>query len=266
MRWPIRLVLALVAVIAACSLEARDAYVLKVTALGGLLPNTRFQQLWLDELLLHNSGDAPATVTVLGASNGVDTSAALPLVIAPGRSTEQGGQGWPSGPAALYVLHLDVPPNVAAVSTLDPSLLNTAGMQPPFSVSLIGQVPFPVFGELIPAGQEQLLFNANVASPDQRLNLALYNAGDAPAEALVELLDACDDTVQTILTFTIPARTIQMFGVGPRPICPPGTIGMAAGTYLRITLDQPGFAVSTAIMNRSDLSIPLEVSSPAQLQ
>jgi hypothetical protein len=245
--------------------EARDAYVLRVSALGGLLPNTQLQQVWLDELLLHNAGDTPATVTVLGASNGVDTSSALPLVIAPGRSTEQGGEGWPSGPAALYVLHLNVPANVAVVSTLDPALLNTAG-QPPFSVSLIGQVPFPVFEQLVPAGQEQLLFHANVASPNQRLNLALYDAGDAPAGALVELLDACDDTVQTTLTFTIPARTVEMFGVGPRPTCLPGIVGMAAGTYLRITLDQPGFAVATAIMNRTDLSIPLEVASPAQLQ
>lgn len=266
MRCPIRIAIGLAFMSTlAMRAEARDAYVLKVSALGGLLPNTQLQQVWLDELLLHNAGDAPATVTVLGASNGIDTSAARPLIIAPGRSTEQGGQGWPGGQVAFYVLHLDVPTNVAVVSTLDPALLNTAG-QPPFSVSKIGQVPFPVFEQLVPAGQAQLLFNASVASPDQRLNLALFNGGDAPAGALVELLDACDDTVKTTLTFTIPAGTIRMFGVGPRPACAPGTFGMAAGTYLRITLDQPGFAVATAIMNRTDLSIPLAVAAPAQLQ
>jgi len=255
-----RLGLTALLLLVASTAFAHDAYVVQFQALGGFWTDAPFRNFSMDELRFHNTGDAPASVTVLGVSNGLDASAAEPLVIGPGRTVQAPGPHWPSytAPFTFFVLHLDVPESVVVASRLMAGLVDLNS--PEAGSSLQGGIALPVFQALVPAGTPQVLLHADLSSLDGHLNLSLFNSSEVTATAIVDVLSECDDTVVGSAQYTVPANTVIQVGGLAQAICVPGT--NIRSTYLIVTMDQPGFAVATAVANRNDLSMPFTVASP----
>jgi hypothetical protein len=159
-------------------------------------------------------------------------------------------------------MHLDVPAGVVVegrdevyeilTCTSDPS------PGPPVKTSL------PVFRTLAPPGLPQVKLGTDLGTTPARQNVAIYNAGNQTATALIEVRRACDDGLVDSRTVSIPPKTISQFGgfgmgspqnecrAGPQPA------DLRANHYVRytvITVDQPSISL-VSTLTESQLSSP----------
>lgn len=236
-----------------------DAYVVHIRASSGERSDGS-RQFWSDDLLLHNSGEAAGSVRVVAASNGVTLPISDPLPVAAGKTIVFDLEGIASqGPTpSMFVLHLDIEGQLVVASRLlSGSVISGSPSAPPNH----GGVPLPVVRQLVPAGQEQILLDADLLGLDSRLNVSLYNAGAVEANALVELVGECDDNVAATFHEIIAPNAIQQFnGLGPQPLCDLRDT-LDRPTYVRITMDQPGFSFATMLANTGDLTVPVGVAT-----
>jgi hypothetical protein len=247
--------------VAAPRLRAKDAYVISVDAASGVRSDGT-PQAWVTQTLFHNVGALPQSMRVVGASNGVVLPINDPLLISPGRTVLAEDLVGPFGAGVpLLVVHMEVGDSVAVASRLiSGAALGAEVTTPPPSPSF-GSIGLPVFYQLVPAGEEQVLPFVDLAGLMSRINLSLYNAGDTVAHALVEIVSACDDRVSATGTFSVPADTIEQVPIGEPPGCDPGQ-SADGPTYLRVTLDQPGFAVAATRASGLDATIPVGTAGP----
>jgi len=242
---------------AASAALGRDAWIIRVAANG----SNGARQIWFDEVRVHNAGVAFEPFRVLEASNGVTFPIMDPVPIPPGRTIIPDLEGL-SFEIPMSVFHLDVGDDVIVSSRLALEIPPVITDGPPAPV--LGAVPLPVFHELLPAGREEILLEADLESLPSRINLALFNAASVAAHALVDVMSACDDRVVATETIAVPANFIGIFPLGSPASCAPNAPGFDGPTYLRVTLDQPGFAVAAVGANRPNPEIDVAISSPAR--
>jgi hypothetical protein len=245
---------------------ASPVYVLYVHT--PLLNQRSSARAWNGELRFFNSGSSDATVSVLHVSNGVSLPAPPPLTIAPGEMQRGPLVGWfppvtPEGPQ-LLVLELDAPDGVVVTDRIYSQFADSCNGEIPCTVPLIneGAVGLPVYTELRPAGQLQVLPAADLGDLVRRVNVTLYNGGATLATATTTVRSACDNHVGGSFTTVVPPDTVLQARVPdaflPLPCGESGGVGPA---YLTVVMDQPGFAASATIANQEDLTVPFAVGS-----
>jgi hypothetical protein len=185
-----------------------------VWVLGGLTGSCRGLQ-WNADTLLFNRQLTPATVRLLGVSDGPDNTppALRERVIAPRETIQLTGSGWnPGGDAAIYVVHLDVPTGVTVEGLLNIGIGDGGCTDPPIDrTAIYGTIHMPHFRALIPANQEQIHLGTTLGTIRERNNVGIFNAGENPAIAHVELRRSCDDRLADEKTIHLaPNSTVQV--------------------------------------------------------
>lgn len=242
-----------------------DVYLLTVYAQGPaeIHPDYQVGQSWIDEQRFHNSGPATATIRLLDMSNGAAPGGPTSFDIPAGATRL--GFFYPAIPAPyLIVEHLDVPSQTVVSSRLE-YYRNVSCILPCGGPSMYGWLPLPVIRSLAPAGQEQILLDADLGDAlPSRLRVALYNGAAVDGNAAVELRSGCDDQLVQARSVPVPAKSAVIVDTLDASLddgC--DQIGSLASSafYLRVVMDQPGFAVlSATASNYGNFTIPAAIS------
>jgi hypothetical protein len=260
-RFPVLLLL----LCAAPAALARDLYLVRADAKGPFINGVEYVT-WRTDVFFHNTTDAPATVALLGISNGQMPEPRVPraFVIAPHRSATlmNSGVGGEWIPASvqietLWVMHLDVPEGVAADDVMfigrGASLAGPVDGDQRYS---FGKLRLPLFTSLVPANQPQTHAATFLGSPryiPSRTNVAIYNGGTAGATARIEFKTYCSDETISSTTVQVPANTI----VQPSLTTPTDVhceVEPRWAVYTVVTVDQPSFSF---VSNLSNANTPL---------
>jgi hypothetical protein len=235
--------------------RASDAYFVGFDARG------QGYVLWRDNILLYNSGPAPATVRFIEVSNGGAPAPSPLTLVVPARKTisvsDATHDTWrprQNLPIPLWVLHLDVPDGIIVESRN--AFFEYLPVGPLVIQDPRGKVPMPVIRQLTPAGQPQVHIGTDLGGPVSRINVILYNAGTEAATATIEVRRACDDVVVDSRVVTVPPNTaIQTTGLVATTStsgsldCPLSTslssVPWARNTF--VTMTQPGFSIVSNI-------------------
>jgi len=249
--------------------QANDAYIVRFFANG--MGTECAQSVWTDNILFFNRTSVPATVTLLGVSNGtLRTDAPRELQLPPNRATAlrtgpffRTAFIWsPLGLPPLWVVHLDVPDGVTVESRDEVYAVFVCGLTDDGlpEPEVAGKVSLPIFRSLVPAGRPQVKLGTDLGYRDSRLNVAIYNAGTEQANATVEVRRACDDSLIESRHVTLPANTIAQFGgfAGTGARCVPEL----AALYTTVTVDQPSFSY---VSNVSEAPATLGILPPIGL-
>lgn len=216
---------------------------------------------WGTQLILYNRGDSPAEVRLLGISNGPLSGGPASLFLEPRKATSliTRHMGWyPRAPqewAGLWVLRLDIPPEVLLENSMLSELAFSGGGAPPWFFPL-GRISLPVFRSLTPPDAPQVHLGADLgfAALPSRINVGIYNASpDLAATAHIEIRSICDDSILQSRIVSIPPNTIHQFGgFGARAVC-----GIRAGSslYVVVTVDQPSLSYVAALRNDDEPAI-----------
>lgn len=244
---------------------ADEVWIVRVLAQAPRSPLATHQ--WGDDTRLYNPGATDVTATLLDLSNGAVASNPETLTI-PAMSTRTPNlTSWqPSFTPSVYVVHLGFSGPVIAAERLVYEIQTcfpdgTCDLGPHFG----GAVRMPTFRNLVPAGQAQILLFADAVSDPGHGNIEVYNAGAEAATVVVDVMRACDDTLDHTITATISAATImQVATTGEGDLeCLGEDIDRQPGPqtlYARITSTQPGFSlVSLLTATSSDFTIPVSV-------
>jgi hypothetical protein len=81
-----------------------------------------------------------------------------------------------------------------------------------------------------------------------------------PAAARQAFLSACDDRLVATAVFSISANTIEQFPLGAPPGCEAFGQVSDGPTYVRVTIDQEGFAVAAVRADGIDATIPATIT------
>jgi hypothetical protein len=257
-------IMLLMAACLASSARAADRYVIEFWSYGPNLP-TCFTVLWSSDVLFYNGSTAPATISLLGVSNG----SLLPGVpdsftMAPGETAslrdKVGLFGWVAGD--ISIAHIDVPDGVAIESRGE---LGQEGspcgvLAPPeIDVGAFGAFSLPVYSALVPPGNPQIFLNTRLIF-DSHVNVDVYNAAATQANATIEIHETCDDAVIDPRKVQIAPNTlVQYSGFETLGTCQ--VSGVPYRTfYVKVVVDQPSLAYLTEVSNQAPVPIPVGVS------
>lgn len=247
-----RLILTIASALLATELAAHDLYVVRFTALGKTLGCR--QALWGADVELYNYGSVPATVSLLGVSNGTllpGTPTTMELPPNKLLSVSLNGPGWipdlpvPTGNVAykLWSLHLDVPENVSVTNVESVADQDICVLSP---LGTVVSAPVPTFTALVPANVPQVKLATSIGSLPARENVIIFNAADVTANAVIEVRRSCDDAVVDQRVITVPANTTLQVGglaTGSSDVsCLPFTVDRF-DRYTVIRVDQPSFSI-----------------------
>ena len=170
---------------------------------------------------------------------------------------------------AVQMLSLRVPGRFALRATLE--RLEYVPEGAPKVPESLGRVELPVFAGLFPAGTTAVAGDVSLTPTEcaggpevrRRMNLTLFNAGDAEATFVVvgKALQPGPGGEPGPQTFHVPAKSVVQFNAIPVdafPVCQPG------GAWFRITGDQPFLAYVSTVRPESTGVLPYEIF-PAHL-
>jgi hypothetical protein len=221
-------------------------------------------------LTAFNNSDAPATVTFVGAWDALGAYAPpAPAVIGPAAAAILDSRSLREG-QPVQMLALRAPRRVAVRATLE--RLETVPEGLPKVPESLGRVELPVFTEMVPAGMTAVAGDVSLSALEcasgpearRRVNLTLFNAGDATASFRVTATgtEAGPGGSPTELSYSVPAKSLVQFNaisLDSLPVC------QAGGAWFRITGDQPFLAyVSTVRPETLPGVLPYEIF-PAKL-
>lgn len=217
--------------------------------------------IWTGDAALQNTTDAPLTVQQMSFSD----IRSLPFIapsftILPHTTTSLGRQrslhhiGTPQ--TSVWVDQLDVPDGVLVDSRIEigASLCNVS---PPISGPVNGKLSTPTFRALVPAGTVQRHLGTDLGLLDARVNVGVFNAGEATAHAHVEVRRACDDALlgQSDATLNRNSLIQVSMNVGaPKAACTEADIDYWV-SYTTVTVDQPSLSFVSTISNNVSLPI-----------
>lgn len=239
--------------------DAREVYVVGGVADGAATHYCRWIN-WDSDALFYNSGYAPATVRLLNVSNGyLEDSVDSAFVVPPRTVLPVDARLRPSGGnIPIWVWTFEVPDSVKVTSFLELREKNCVFPEPR---AMRGQITLPVFDRLIPPGEEQALLGTDLGDRDRRINVAIYNAGSAPATAQITVRRVCDGVPLGSDTFLIPPNTAIQKGTVHSGVVPYGNCGQisARGTYVTVLVDQPSVSWASTLANDEATSVTLDV-------
>ncbi len=210
-------------------------------------------QLPLHTSYLLQRGGATAVVTLLGVSNGTVPATPTSLSVPPGRTVSAFlATNWrPVEFPPLWVVHLNVPDGVVIQSRAEAfSTLCPPSGAPPSPVPDLGSFQLPIARALTPAGTTRILLGADLGAEASTSNVGVFNAGASSATAVIEVHQACDDSILDRQAIVVPPNSlVQVGGVGGEPSCPgPPTPAPSWIKYVAVTVDQDSFSY---VVNKS---------------
>lgn len=234
--------LAALIVLITSSAYSEDVFVLGFSTLTRL--NECRTVYWRGDTHFFNPTDVPLEVNLIDISNGgIPPGYVLP------KTFQLQPRSWASvpwgGPLPLWVLHLDVPPEVLVENRED-----ALGAFVCTSSDLIDSrvhVALPVIRALTQPGTPQVKLGTDVGMRPAHQNVIVYNDGTERARAHIEIRRSCDNTLATERTVTIEPKTvIQVNGLPTgNDSCNSRIPGYAR--YTVVTVDQPSFSVVSTI-------------------
>jgi hypothetical protein len=235
---------------------ASDAYVVMFFADGRSF--STFQATWSGDVLLYNENPTPTDVRLLGISNGViGLGTPSTLSLPPGEVVmlSMAAPSWVPASLVLgfvptmWVVHMDVPDGVAIESRDEISYKEYILVEPFVRLIATGKVSMPVIRSLTPAGLPQIKLGTDIGTTTARQNIAIYNAGQQPALASIEVRRACDNSIVDTRTAMINPNTIIQVG-GLTTGTNDCTITTRTTNYARytvVTVDQPSFSIVSTL-------------------
>jgi len=221
-------------------------------------------------LTAYNNTDHEATVTYLGAWDGFGAyTAPAPAEVGPHSAVVLDSRSLREG-QPVQMLAVKAPRRVAFRATLE--RLETVPEALPKVPESYGRLELPVFTELFPAGMTAVAGDVSLSSVEcasgpearRRVNLTLFNAGDAWARFRVSAVSAgpVAGGAGDVREFEVPPHALAQFNAIPLeglPVCEAG------GAWFRITGDQPFLAYLSSVRpeTRSEI-LPYEIF-PARL-
>ena len=94
------------------------------------------------------------------------------------------------------------------------------------------------------ASGRQVHLGTDLGGPDSRINVVIYNSGDAPANATIAVRRTCDDGLADERTVTIPPNTVVQAS-GLRPGDAVSCLGSSSEPWTRyavVTVDHPSLS------------------------
>ena len=216
--------------------------------------------LWHSDTLLFNTRAVPATIRLLGVSNGpLLPDAPSSVTVAPREvaSVLRRARSWaPSGAYSgysIWVVHVDIPDGVVIESRDEVSYIDACLPEP--QVISTAKISLPIFRSLVAPNTAQVKLGTDVGSTPARQNVAIFNGGIDVATATIEVHAACDGALMATTSVSIPANTIVQVGGLTTGIheCLTGTLDYVR--YCVITVDQPSFAYVSGVTETQPTSI-----------
>ncbi len=255
---------------------AADVYVFQGLASGPNL-NSEFAVLWTTDAFFYNTGDTPATITLVHATPS-STASRVPVgdtfTLPPhrGASLVKAKPSW-AGVDGLAVLHLESPPEVVVDDALfiGETPLHVSGIPSPFT---FGKARLPVFRSLTPPGVQQIhlatsLGPAGDVSPTiavlpNRINVTIYNDAQVSANATIEIRQHCDDRVLSSRSVTIVADSIVQIGpFDTATVNCQDSSGLGDSermVYTVVTVDQPSFSFVSNLSNAATPTTSISIT------
>ncbi len=258
--------------------RAADVYVLRFSTGTQLtIPPCTYTR-WVDQLVFHNTTDAPALVRLLGVSDGPIDPLARDLPIAAQRTVsvvgndEQAVSGnrlrWtPTSSPLIWVDHLDVPAGIVLSSRGQVATNSGSPCTPSPSLVIYAGFPLPATRILQPAGIPQVHLSTDLganglgSAANARVNVGVYNAGTVAATATIASRRGCDDALIAQQTISVPPNSVlQSLRI------PSETTGCLSSdvpaytTYIVVTVDQPSFSYVITASNDYPPIVPINVS------
>lgn len=223
-------------------------------------------QIWT-VVWAHNNGSSDATVRLLTAWDPAgehDLTLNDPITIAAGDAAYLYAHTHPSPREGVQFLALSLAPGI----TIRPLLQRTQGEDS------AGALTLPTFTDLLPAGTTTIAGNFRSSHAEcapsgvpRRLNVTLFNAGDAPAtfHVVVQTRDNGIDTGPsypgrpTEADYLVPGRSVRQINGVPYDVdvlC--GGRGWEMG-WVEITADQPYLAYASTVRQDAPGILPYEV-------
>ena len=236
---------------------ASDAYIVRFTATKLASPCSLVT--WQDGALFFNRSFAPATVRVIGISNGTPNETMPDSFVVPAGKTISLPSAlagvWlpmPFEPSyTLWVMHLDVPAGVTVASHDD--LYVTDACLSGHQRLPIGGTPLPVFNALVHAGITQVHLRTDVGSRGSRTNVGVYNAADTAATATLQVRRVCDDVVMDERIVVIPPNSAVQIGALGRGTddCASDPQSVRWMRYTTVTVDRPSLSWVSNVTEQS---------------
>lgn len=199
------------------------------------------------DALLFNETLTPAVVRLVSLSDGPDGVTPRELEIPPRQVVSlrvRAGDWRPQADVPLWMLHLDVPPDVRIEGALNlgTGTGNCVLVPTPDRAALYGTTALPVFRALVPAGEEQIHLNTSLGAMRSRNNIGIYNAGPVAATARVEVRRDCDDALLASSVVSVAPNSILQVSLQPEPVdgCTAAHRDVQPWVEsVRLTVDQP---------------------------
>jgi hypothetical protein len=172
-----KLTLSLVLLFVTTACFAADTWILQAAA-DGFNDGCRTQS-WGADAVFQNTTDTPATVRLLGVSNGAITDSAIPksFDIPPHRTVTllQMTRGlWRASTVPpIWVTHLDVPTGVLVEGRINVGVNDYCSAFPIVRTPSLGKVSQPAIRSLTPTGQAQVHVGTDLGLVESRTNVAL---------------------------------------------------------------------------------------------
>ncbi len=203
-------------------------------------------------LTAYNNTESNATIRFAGAWDGLGTAPApADAAVGPNAAVILDSHTLRAG-QHVQMLAITAPRRVALRATLERLETVPEGLaKVPES---LGRLELPVFGELFPAGMTAVAGDVSLSASEcaegatnrRRVNLTLFNAGDAAATFRVSAVSATAGPggPASEKEYTVPASSIVQLNELPLeglPVC------AAGGAWFRITGDQPFLAYLSTV-------------------
>jgi hypothetical protein len=210
---------------------------------------------WTADAVLQNATDAPLTVRQVSFSD----ISSLPIItpsfaILPHTTTslrrQRGLNHIQTPQTSVWVEQFDVPDGVLVDSRIEigASLCNVS---PPITGPVNGKLSTPTFRSLVPAGTVQRHIGTDLGLVNARVNVGVFNAGEAAAHAHVEVRRACDDALLGSSDAMINRNSLIQVSMNigaPKPACSGADIDSWV-SYTSVTVDQPSLSFVSTISN-----------------
>jgi hypothetical protein len=245
----------LFALLAAARATAADRYAARFNV-GGPQLDEETGTIWVDRISFHNTTAGDLAVHPIGVSNGRLDPAAHDLIVPGGRTvsvrSDVDASGWAPLPAApLWVIHLDVPAGIVMESRLELAAFHI-GSQPSVDRRTVTAFPLPVHST--PSESATFLgtdlgSDENGLATDARINVVVYNSSPLPSVVAVESRRACDEGVIERRTVTLTGNTAAQIAALSTVTAGCTTADDTSGSYVVVSMEQPGLAWETTLAN-----------------
>jgi hypothetical protein len=253
MRSGCRLVFALIFVYLSLAAAGAERWIVRGSSSGAAQGCVGLR--WNADAILHNRTDQTSDVRLLHVSNGGD-GANFPASIPAHSSATLSSTGLGGvANSNLWVVKVQVPEALVTEGRLESFNADLCNPGHPPALTASGKVPLPVFASLAPAGAEQVHYGTDLGGQAVRLNVAIYNASDVPASAVISVIQPLCVAAPVTAIGLVPSDSIVQIQIPEVKACSTSSGLQAWASYVTVSVDQPSLSFVSAIANGVPTSV-----------